>query len=624
MAPIPVDRVPIPIERELQERLAWFIRLRWLAAAGIVSGSAVASCIAHLNLQLVPVFLLGLGILGYNVLFHRYVSRADQKAQPLGRNVIYLQIGLDWLALFLVVRFTGGIRSPLALAFVFHIIIGAILLSRRACYFLAGGAALLTGAVAALDGLGVRQSALPDLLASFPIGGSSSPMGVWIVNSIVFGIVAYLATSITRRLREKEEVLFHSERALDRAYRETEALYKIGKVISSTLDMNEVLSLIAQNATQLMGMKGCSIRIYDQSGDRLSSGGSYGLSPSFVDKGPVELSASLLDRQTLDQGVIQVPEVGDDRRFRYREEAAREGIHSALCAPISAKNRALGVIRVYSAVPYHFSQQEETLLANLATLGALAIENAHTYAELKAMNEQRTWFARMTHHQLRAPLSAIQSVLEAIPYAGPLLEKQEELLRRAARRVQDVLTLIRDLLDLAAAQNSPASAPEVAVEIHQTLRNVIEETRERARAKGLEFSFVTVSDDLFVRTQAEDLERLISNLLDNAVKYTPRGGFVRFEIAAEGGVVRISVSDSGIGIEPRDLKRIFDGFYRAQAAKDSGEMGTGLGLSIVQRLVDRYGAKLDVDSVPGKGTRFTLTLPHCSGPDTLPPDPPPQ
>jgi signal transduction histidine kinase len=610
MVPYSENRVPIPLERELQERLAWFIRLRWLAAAGMLCGAVAAGLMALPGFQPTPVFFIGLGVFCYNILFRRQLSRSKREGRPFGRNITYLQIALDWCALIWVVHFTGGIHSPLTLAFVFHIIIGAILLSRRACYYMAAIAASLTGAVAAVEGLGARQSAWLDLPVMIPIGGFSSPLGVWIVNAFFFGVVAYLATSITRRLREKEEILVHSEQALDHLYRETEALYGIGKIINSTLDMNEVLSLIAENAARLMGMKACSIRIYDPTGDRLSTGGSYGLSPSFADKGSVKLSETPLDRQTLEQGMIQVLEVKDDDRFAYREEAAQEGIHSALCAPITAKNRALGVIRVYSAEPHRFSKPEETLLANLANLGALAIENAHAYAELKTMNEQRMWLARITHHQLRAPLAAIQSVLDAVRYAGPLTEKQVELLERGSRRIHDVFDLIRDLLDLAAAQHAPASTSATSVEVHQALGKVIEAARERAQAKGLEFSSAIPSGDLQVQAQAGDLERIVSNLLDNAVKYTPRGGLMRFECILEDDAVRITVADSGMGIEPRDQQRVFEGFYRTQAAKDSGEMGTGLGLSIVRSLVERNGGTLALESAPGKGTSLTITLPR--------------
>jgi signal transduction histidine kinase len=610
MAPSSKQRVQIPIERELQERLAWFIRLRWLAAGGIFLGALAASWLVGANVRLVPVYLLGLAVLAYNTLFHRFFRQAERAKRPLGRNFVYLQIGIDWLALVCVVHFTGGIRSPVTLAFALHVVIGAILLSRRSCYLLAALACSLTGIMAAFEGLDIWPLSRSSRLMADPVRGIVAPLSLWIADAVFFGIIAYLATSITRRLREKEEILFSSERELDRLYRETAALYQIGQVINSTLEMSEVLSLISENASKLMGMMASSIRLLDPNGDKLYVGGSFGLSPSFVHKGPVDLDTSQIDRETLERGIVQVMDVGSDARFQYREEARLEGIHSALCASISAKNRALGIIRVYSALPHQFSEQEEALLKNLANLGALAIENARVYAELKAQSEQRVWIARVTHHQLRAPLAAIQGVLEAVPYAGALTEKQQELLERASRRVQDTFDLIRDLLDLAAAQRPLEEGTVQSVSLNQVLQKVVEITRERADSKGVEFGTFVADGEIVIQAQAADMERIFSNLLDNAVKYTPRGGSVHLEIAYNDRTVRAVISDSGIGIDPADQQRIFDGYYRTQAAKNSGEVGTGLGLSIVKSLVERYGGKLELVSAAGMGSRFIVTLPR--------------
>ena len=608
MIPHAEGQVQIPIESELEERLAWFIRLRWLAALGIFTGALAAGWLVRLEITLVPVYLTGLAVLAYNTVFHRYFSSAQQHKHGLSRHFIYLQIALDWLALVFVVHYTGGVLSPLILAFALHVIIGAILLSQRSCYFLAAFAAVLTGLVAALEGSGVWPLSHSSRLMTDPLEGITSPLNLWIANAVFFAIIAYLATSITRKLREKEEVLFRSERALDRAYKEVDALFKIGQLVNSTLEMNEVLSLVAKNVAGLMGMKACFIRLFDSPGGELHVGGSYGLSREYLDKGPVELDKSPMDQATLTYGMMEVYDVGEDPRFQYREEARREGIRSALCAPIIAKERILGVIRIYSAEPHRFTEPERALLKNLANLGALAIENARTYAELKALSEERIWFARVTHHQLRAPLAAIQGVIEAIPYAGDLTAKQKELLERCSRRVTDSFDLIRDLLDLAAAQRPLEGGEVESVHLGQTLQKAIETASERARSKGVDFATAIFPGDIVVQAQAADIERIFSNLLDNAVKYTPHGGSVRFEIAGENGHVLAKVSDTGIGIDPRDQERIFEGYYRTQAAKDSGEIGTGLGLSIVKRLVDRYGGKLELQSAPGQGTCFVVTL----------------
>jgi signal transduction histidine kinase len=269
----------------------------------------------------------------------------------------------------------------------------------------------------------------------------------------------------------------------------------------------------------------------------------------------------------------------------------------------------LGVIRVYSAQPHEFSEQEQHLLLNVANLGAVAIENARAYAELETLNRERTWFARMTHHQLRAPLAAIQGALDALPYAGDLNEKQLDLIARSSRRITDAFEMIRDLLDLAAAQRPLEDAAKEQVFLLDALRRAIETARERAGTKGVEFSADLPKEELTLLGYAVDIDRIFSNLLDNAVKYTPVGGSVNLIVEREDGDVRVEVSDTGIGISEDEQERVFEGFYRTQTAKATGEIGTGLGLSIVKRLVERWGGSMTLQSSQGKGTPFTIVLP---------------
>jgi signal transduction histidine kinase len=355
-------------------------------------------------------------------------------------------------------------------------------------------------------------------------------------------------------------------------------------------------------------MKACFIRLFDKSGTQLYIGGAYGLSEEYLNKGPVEVSKSLIDMEALSGGVVQVLEVADDLRFQYREEARREGIRSALCIPLSGKNRVLGVIRVYSAEPHEFSEQEQHLLLNLANLGAVAIENARSYSELEELNKERTWFARTTHHQLRAPLAAIQGVLDALPYAGPLNEKQLDLIARSSRRITDAFDMIRDLLDLAAAQRPLDDQNRQPVALEEALQRAIETGRERARAKGVNFAVELPKEPLEVLGYETDIDRIFSNLIDNAIKYTPADGNVEFNVERSDGEIQFEVRDNGIGIGANEQERIFEGFYRTQSAKATGEIGTGLGLSIVKRLVERMGGSLRLQSEPGVGTAFTVVL----------------
>lgn len=614
MTALPVELPLIPIERELQERVTWFIRLRWLAGAGIVLGTWAAIFLVGLSLPAWPMIIIGLSVLTYNVLFELYRRQIEDDPARL-KPFIFIQIALDWLALVFLIHYSGGIRSPVSLAFVFHLIIGAILLSPRACYVLAACASLLLAAGTILESLGLVPLPPAEVLPALPKALLNlSGFHYWIIVSGFFLVTTFLTTSITTRLREKEEVLYNSERALKRAYQEMQALYQIGQVVNSTLDTKEVLGLIAEHAAKLLDKKACFIRLFDESGTKLYIGGAYGLSQEYLNKGPVEVSKSLIDLEALSGGVVRVLEVAEDPRFQYREEARREGLRSVLCVPVTGKSGVLGVLRVYSAEPHEFSDQEQQLLVNLANLGALAIENSRAYAELQTLNQERIWFARMTHHQLRAPLAAIQGVLDALPYAGPLNEKQLELISRSSRRITDAFDMIRDLLDLAAAQRPLEEEAKEEVVLQEALRSAVEIARERAVAKNVHFSSRLPAETIKLRGYAADIDRIFSNLLDNAIKYTPSGGNVTLTVNRGHGDVKLEVIDTGIGIGEEEQEKVFEGFYRTQNAKATGEIGTGLGLSIVKRLVERWGGSIALTSSQGKGTSVTITLPFLEPP----------
>ena len=595
----------LPLDRELWERLDWFIRLRWLAAAGILGGCILGPRFLSISLPILPLVLVACAVLLYNLIFYLSRSRIASKEGSLG-SAIHLQIGLDWAALVCTIYLTGGIGSPVSFSFVFHLIIGSILLTRRACYLLAASASLLLGFLALMT---VFHPAL--IQGSFFVAVTEHPalaLQIWAGLTLFFLVTTYLATSITARLREKEAALFQSEKALGLACREMESLYEVGQLVNSTLDVNEVLTLIAENTARLLNGKACAIRLLDKSGRKLYIGGWHGLSQAYLNKGPVEVEKSLIDAEALAGATIQILDVAEDVRFQYPEEARREGLRSILSCPMRAKNRTLGVIRVYTGEPHVFGEQEQKLLMNVANLGAIAIQNARSYGELLALDQERVWFARTTHHELRAPLAAAQGALEALGFAGPLTEMQLDLVARAQRRIEESFTMIRDLLDLAASQRLEDQAALPLLNLGEALKPVIESAREQALAKGLTFEEKLDLQGCLMRAGAPDVARIFANLLNNAVKYTASGAVI-FGAHPSDGWVEVWVQDTGMGIDEHDLDRIFKAFYRTSAAKASGITGTGLGLSIVRQVIERLGGTISVVSRPGQGTRFDVRLP---------------
>ena len=160
-------------------------------------------------------------------------------------------------------------------------------------------------------------------------------------------------------------------------------LYQTALTISSSLELDEVLQRVVTSITEAMQVKACVLRLLDAHTGELQLSAVYGLSKGYLTKGPVEVKSSLIDSEALCGAPVVIHDVRDDPRFQYQEAARREGIVSVLCVPLEVHGKAIGVIRVYTSEPYDFHEDDIQFLSVLASLAALAIENASLYDNLK-------------------------------------------------------------------------------------------------------------------------------------------------------------------------------------------------------------------------------------------------
>jgi GAF domain-containing protein len=161
------------------------------------------------------------------------------------------------------------------------------------------------------------------------------------------------------------------------------ALYQAALTISSSLELEQVLQSVVTSITEAMQVKACALRLHDERSGQLRLSAVYGLSRGYLDKGPVDRVHSPIDSEALSGSPVIIPDVSTDSRFQYPEAAKREGIVSVLCVPLEVHGRAIGVMRVYTGEPCVFGEEDIHFLTVLASLSALAIENASLYDNLK-------------------------------------------------------------------------------------------------------------------------------------------------------------------------------------------------------------------------------------------------
>jgi len=237
-------------------------------------------------------------------------------------------------------------------------------------------------------------------------------------------------------------------------------------------------------------------------------------------------------------------------------------------------------------------------------LGALTTRFQGMVDRLREVDElERNFLMRVTH-ELRTPLTAISGHVQAVGDGVVPLDEMEDSMEAVTEEVRRLERLVNDLLDLTRLEAHQFRVVSEEVGLETLLEQAAASFREKARANDIDFDTTTAAAPT-VMSDGDRVLQIVTNLLDNAFRWTPRGGVVRLACVTSSGIAAITVTDSGPGIAPTDLQSVFHPFYSRR-----GEGGTGLGLSIARELAQALGGRLAVESELGKGSTFTLSLPR--------------
>ncbi|HOP40659.1 MAG TPA: ATP-binding protein [Geobacteraceae bacterium] len=249
------------------------------------------------------------------------------------------------------------------------------------------------------------------------------------------------------------------------------------------------------------------------------------------------------------------------------------------------------------------------LMEDKTLIGTVAV--FHDITDLKMLEKVRKDFVANVSHELRTPVSVIKGYAETILTEGPSLppEKMTHFTEVIHSHAERLANLISDLLTLSRIESGAMHLEPAAITLASAVNRALHLLDQKARAKDVSLQGgETLAHLPLVQADPDKLEQVLINLLDNAIKFTPAGGSVTVAAVELKDRVRIDVKDTGIGIPPKDISRIFERFYRVDAARSRELGGTGLGLSIVKHIVQAHGGSVAVESFPGKGSTFSFTL----------------
>jgi signal transduction histidine kinase len=217
-------------------------------------------------------------------------------------------------------------------------------------------------------------------------------------------------------------------------------------------------------------------------------------------------------------------------------------------------------------------------------------------------------FLASVSHELRTPLTSIRGYVDILLERDDLPTEQRNQLEVVARNGERLNRLVSDLLHTAQVEEGPMEVVRTSQDLVEIVRASVDAAAPAARAAGVELR-MDVPSTLVAMVDGQRLAQAVDNLVSNAVKYTPRGGFVEIRLVVDGGRIEICVADSGIGIQAADRDRLFTRFFRGRQAEEQSVQGLGLGLSIARSIVESHGGRIDVESEVGRGSVFRIRLP---------------
>lgn len=411
-----------------------------------------------------------------------------------------------------------------------------------------------------------------------------------------------------------QQQLSQSNAELEQRVRDLTTLAGIGKAVTNLTDVGSLFSRIAESAIQVTSA--------DMAWMLLSDEGSGQLLLMAAKNMPGRVTL----RQPWDDGlaplVIMSGEPFSVGGTGILQMKISQIAKSALVMPIKAREQTVGVLTVANKTPRPFTKQHGALLSAVADYASIAIVNvklfqaleqrAHAmqqaYEDLKTGQKHRGEVLSKISHELRGPVTQAKSAVDLImgeTGISRMNERQRNQVRVAAEKLEVAMQFLEDLAIL---HDTGGAAPRALkpVRLDDMARASMAKFQEFAQQQGVAL-LASIPASVIVPGDSQRLSRVFDCLIDNAIRFSPKGGEVTVSIQREGSIAQITVADRGAGIPPEHLPHVFERFYQV----DPKAGGAGLGLALVKEVVEAHGGQVWADSTPGQGARFYFTLPKA-------------
>jgi signal transduction histidine kinase len=436
--------------------------------------------------------------------------------------------------------------------------------------------------------------------------------------------------SLEQKVEERTAALQMRSQELSRTVEELKALGEVSQAVSSTLDLDTVLSGIVSHSVQLSGTDGGIIYEYDEGIEEFVLRTSHRLEEGLIEAlraRPIRLGEGAVGQAAATRMPVEVMDILDEREYagtRLRPVLARLGYRSILAVPLLREERILGGLVVLRRQTGSFSTEVVNLLQTLATQSVIAIHNARLYREIQEKGRQlelaskyKSQFLANMSHELRTPLNAVLGYTRMLlmNIYGQLPQTVQDVLGRVDKSGRHLLGLINDVLDLSKIEAGQLTLSLNSYSMKEVVQNVLTAMQPLAAEKKLALRISLPSEMPAAQGDERRIVQVLLNLVGNAIKFTDVGE-VRVQVTASDGALVVAVSDTGPGIPEEDRQRVFEEFRQVENSATAKKGGTGLGLAIAKRIIELHGGRIWVESSMENGSTFCFTLPVRVGQQT--------
>jgi signal transduction histidine kinase len=445
-------------------------------------------------------------------------------------------------------------------------------------------------------------------------------------------------------LDNQAKIIIKTDLALNKVQEELDkkitglyTLHELGKKISSTFNIENLFNMINQPFVFKLGFSKLLVMLKDESSGILAVKSSINYSDAEIKKIEVEFNKikflNYLFKKSRTMLVNRETE-NIEQEYSLLDILNTE---SFIAAPVVARNEPVGFILMGNTSLYgKVTEGDAELLSILASQIGTAIENTKLYTELfsshkelerrvaertkeleqlneelKKLNKMKSDFISAVSHELRTPLTSIKGYASILMTGklGDVLPAQKERLEKIDKHSNSLVHLINNLLDIARIESGKVHMEMRDISIKEMLDSIVDIITPQIKEKNISLKINSKIKLDRIKVDQGQMERVFLNLLSNAAKFTPENGRITIDIEDKNDDIQFSIEDTGIGIPPQDIQKVFQEFFRADNALDQKIKGSGLGLSLVKKIIEAHKGRIWFDSALDKGTRFTFTLP---------------